>query len=289
MPHDPPTDPDGRAPAAAHAAVEALTRQVAELRRRLEEAEETIRAIREDEVDAFVVSRGEADRVLTLESADRPYRVLVESMQQGALTLSADGTILYSNPRFAALLGRPQDGLAGLALLDLVPEGQRTACASLLREGRVTGAQGEARLRQGRRHDRAGAPGRQPPARRGVGGALRPRDRPDRAQELRAAPARPGGPARERGAAPAGAPRRRGLARSRDRGRPHHGLGRRVSRVFGFGPSDPRELRAVAVGHCTPTTPAGPRPWPATAWSGGVTDADPGRPPAAATCGASTS
>src|SRR3954453_108197 len=105
---------------APHAGVEDLTRQVAELRRRLDEAEETIRAIREDEVDAFVVSHGDADRVLTLESADHPYRVLVESMQQGALTLSADGTILYGNPRFAALLGRSQDGLAGLPLLDLV-------------------------------------------------------------------------------------------------------------------------------------------------------------------------
>src|SRR4051794_11238290 len=131
-------------PPAPYAAVEELAQQVVELRRRLEEAEETIRAIREDEVDAFVVAHGEAERVLTLESADRPYRVLVESMQQGALTLSADGTILYGNPRIAAFLGRPQDGLAGLALLDLVPEEQRPACVSLLREGRVAGAQGEA-------------------------------------------------------------------------------------------------------------------------------------------------
>jgi hypothetical protein len=51
---------------AQHAGVEGLVQEVAELRRRLEEAEETIRAIREDEVDAFVVSQGEADRVLTL-------------------------------------------------------------------------------------------------------------------------------------------------------------------------------------------------------------------------------
>src|SRR4051794_27808306 len=130
-------------PPAPYAAVEELAQQVVELRRRLEEAEETIRAIREDEVDAFVVAHGEAERVLTLESADRPYRVLVESMQQGALTLSADGTILYSNPRFAALLGRPQDELAGLPLLDLVPGEARPACASLIAEGRVGGAQGE--------------------------------------------------------------------------------------------------------------------------------------------------
>jgi len=54
---------DGPGPPAAasapHAALEDLTRQVAELRRRLEEAEETIRAIREDEVDAKMLVPGE--------------------------------------------------------------------------------------------------------------------------------------------------------------------------------------------------------------------------------------
>src|SRR3954447_239048 len=129
MSQEPPMKLDGRGPPAAaserNAVDEAVPRQAPALRRGLREAEWTIRAIREDEVDAFVVSHGEADRVLTLESADRPYRMLVESMQQGALTLSADGTILYGNPRFAALLGRPQDGLVGLTLPDLVPEEQR--------------------------------------------------------------------------------------------------------------------------------------------------------------------
>ena len=76
--------------------------QVAELRRRLEEAEETIRAIREDEVDAFVVSRGEADRVLTLESADRPYRGYVEAMRQAAVTLSRRRHHPLREPRLRA-------------------------------------------------------------------------------------------------------------------------------------------------------------------------------------------
>ena len=153
MVQDPPLDPVGRGPPAStpasHAGVEELARLVADLRRRLAEAEETIRAIREDEVDAFVVARGEAERVLTLETADRPYRVLVESMQQGALTLAADGTILYGNPRIADLLGRPQHGLVGRRLSDLAPAPQRSACDSLLREGLVAGAQGEALLARG--------------------------------------------------------------------------------------------------------------------------------------------
>ena len=54
--------------------------EIAELRLRLEEAEETLRAIREGAVDAFVVSETSGERVYTLEGADRPYRLLVEVM-----------------------------------------------------------------------------------------------------------------------------------------------------------------------------------------------------------------
>jgi signal transduction histidine kinase len=101
---------------AQHAGVEGLVQEVAELRRRLEEAEETIRAIREDEVDAFVVSQGEADRVLTLEAADRPYRRYVEAMRQAAVTLSCEGTILYANRAFAQLVMRPLEAVVGSSI-----------------------------------------------------------------------------------------------------------------------------------------------------------------------------
>lgn len=62
---------------------------------RLEEAENTLRAIGAGEVDAFVVSDGgDAQRVFTLTTADRPYRMFVENMHEGAATLSASGVIL---------------------------------------------------------------------------------------------------------------------------------------------------------------------------------------------------
>jgi hypothetical protein len=65
----------------------------AELRRRLEEAEETIRASQTGAVDALVISEPAGNGIYTLEGAERPYRLLVEEMQQAALTLFADGTI----------------------------------------------------------------------------------------------------------------------------------------------------------------------------------------------------
>jgi PAS domain S-box-containing protein len=88
-----------------------------ELISRLREAEETLQAIRAGEVDAVVVAGPAGQQVYTLENADRPYRVLVEQMQEGAVTLSENGAILYCNKRFATLVGSPHDSIIGLPLI----------------------------------------------------------------------------------------------------------------------------------------------------------------------------
>jgi hypothetical protein len=68
-----------------------------DLRARLSEAEETLRAIRNGEVDALVVHDATPDaQVFTLSSADRPYRMFVEHMRDGAATVSQTGTVLYA-------------------------------------------------------------------------------------------------------------------------------------------------------------------------------------------------
>ncbi len=81
------------------------SRTVQRLRRRLREVEDTLSAIRDGHVDALIVDSPEGDRLYTLRTADQPYRLMVEQMREGALTLSADGTILYCNDRFAQLMG----------------------------------------------------------------------------------------------------------------------------------------------------------------------------------------
>ena len=120
--------------------------EIAELRLRLEEAEETIRAIRSGAVDAFVVEVSDGARVYTLETADRPYRLLVEEMQQGALTLSDDGTIAYCNRRFADLVGRPLEQLTGVAFRVFIPLDARTDYETLLQQGRAGCSQGESHV-----------------------------------------------------------------------------------------------------------------------------------------------
>jgi hypothetical protein len=52
---------------------------------RLEEAEETLRAIRQGEVDALVVQGAQGEQVYTLKGADYAYRVILEEMGEGAI------------------------------------------------------------------------------------------------------------------------------------------------------------------------------------------------------------
>ena len=63
-----------------------------ELRRRLEEAEDLVRALRAGEVDAVFVE-GEREQIYTLETADKPYRMLVEQLPRAAATLTSDKPI----------------------------------------------------------------------------------------------------------------------------------------------------------------------------------------------------
>jgi PAS domain S-box-containing protein len=85
----------------------------AEAVERLREAEETLDAIRSGEVDAVVIGSANGQQVYTLENADRPYRVLVEQMQEGAVTLSDDATVLYCNERFARLIDVEREDVIG--------------------------------------------------------------------------------------------------------------------------------------------------------------------------------
>src|SRR5712672_694404 len=117
----------------------AMRKEMEELRRRLEIAEMTLNAIRSGEADALVISGPDGDRVFTLKGADQPYRVLVETMNEGAVTVTPDGVVLYSNRHFADLLGRPLENVMGASLYDVVPMGEHGKLDALLRQGE-TGA-----------------------------------------------------------------------------------------------------------------------------------------------------
>src|SRR5580704_13561391 len=90
--------------------------QIRDLRARVQELEETFLAIQRGRVDAVVVNGADGDQVFTLQGAEHPYRVMVESMNEGAATLDRDGTILYGNTSFGGILGVPVADIIGTPL-----------------------------------------------------------------------------------------------------------------------------------------------------------------------------
>jgi PAS domain S-box-containing protein len=109
---------------------------------RLAEAEETLRAIYEGEVDALVVHRPEGEQIYTLKGAETPYRLLLEAMNEGAITLSQDGTILYCNSRFAQMAGRPMEQVIGCTCQPCFSADEYTAFQDLLKKAEEDGVQG---------------------------------------------------------------------------------------------------------------------------------------------------
>lgn len=111
---------------------------IEDLRARLADAEETLRAIRHGEVDAVVVQGDTGEQVYTLTSADQPYRDLIEQMQEGAAILTVEGDILYCNRRFAELVGLSLEQVIGASIDQFLASTGRAAKA-MLRAGRGAG------------------------------------------------------------------------------------------------------------------------------------------------------
>ncbi|MDB6169637.1 MAG: Histidine kinase [Verrucomicrobia bacterium] len=84
---------------------------------RLREAQETLDAIQSGAVDAVVVKGAAGSKIYSLTGAEERYRVYVEQMQEGAITASQDGLILYCNQRFAEMVKTPLERVisAGMA------------------------------------------------------------------------------------------------------------------------------------------------------------------------------
>ena len=98
-----------------------------ELKNRLAETEETLRAIQEYMVDAFVVNRESGIRVVTLIESEIPYRMMVELMNEGAVTLIPDGTIFYCNSRFSEMVQTDCEALVGTSFHALIAPEEQSA------------------------------------------------------------------------------------------------------------------------------------------------------------------
>ena len=127
----------------------AKARELAGLRARLAEADETLRAIRTGEVDTVMVAGKEGSQVFTLEGAGHAYRVLIESMNEGALTLTAKGVILYANQCFAKMVKCPLEQVMGSSFRRFLSAADQAALRSLLKRTAKSGSKIQALLHAG--------------------------------------------------------------------------------------------------------------------------------------------
>ncbi|HTA72228.1 MAG TPA: PAS domain-containing sensor histidine kinase [Bryobacteraceae bacterium] len=94
-----------------------------------------------------MVSGRSGERVVTLKGGEPAYRMLVEAMSEGAATLSSDGTVLYSNRKFAEMIRRPLGKVAGMVVPSLIEEKERDRFGALLATVQRGVAKGEFNLR----------------------------------------------------------------------------------------------------------------------------------------------
>jgi two-component system, NarL family, sensor kinase len=136
-------------PASARSAASAPSRELAELRLRLAEAKQTLRAIRTGEVDAVVVAGKHGRRVFTLQGAEHAYRVLIESMNEGALTLTANKVILYANQCFARMVKCPLEQVAGSSIRRFLSAADQATLRPFLKPAAKSGAKIQVLLNAG--------------------------------------------------------------------------------------------------------------------------------------------
>ena len=112
-------------------------REIEELKAELREAREVLAAIRTGAADALVVVRDGKEMIYTLENADKPFRIFLEEMQEGAVTVDPKGLVVYANRRFAELVGAPLESVMGSSFHDLVCTADQALVQNFLRnEGR---------------------------------------------------------------------------------------------------------------------------------------------------------
>jgi PAS domain S-box-containing protein len=123
-----------------------LVEEMHDLRTRLEEAEATLEAIRNGEVDALVAHDERGEHVYALSGSDRFYRQHIEIMSEAAVTLSEEGIVLYCNKRMADLLARPLADVLGSVLRESLPPADRKPFDAVLLEARRAPARAEIRV-----------------------------------------------------------------------------------------------------------------------------------------------
>src|SRR5436189_4396398 len=122
---------------------EELLEELEDLKFQLKEANETLHAIRTGQIDALVVETEDGPQLYTLQSADHTYRVFIEKMKEGAVTLNEHEIILYSNSQFASMVNLPLTEVIGLPFSEFIPVGCMKDFKKLMKSGWRSDSKGE--------------------------------------------------------------------------------------------------------------------------------------------------
>ena len=120
--------------------------EIEKLQTELKEANETIEAIRRGEIDAIVIKGKHGNEVYTLESADHTYRVFLEKMSEGAVTLDERGGVQYSNLSFASMVSLTPALVVAELFQDFVADKDKNYFTHLLEQGWKEDIKGEVLL-----------------------------------------------------------------------------------------------------------------------------------------------
>jgi two-component system CheB/CheR fusion protein len=124
-----------------------LQNEVERLRAELAEANDTLHAIRTGQIDALIVNDESGHSVFTLTSADRAYRLFIEQMIEGAVTLNVEGLVTYSNSQFARMVQRPLPKIMGNYFLDFILDEDIPLFKEFLSKGWTTNVKCDMRLK----------------------------------------------------------------------------------------------------------------------------------------------
>lgn len=127
-------------------ALKELQQEHQSLRIKYEEAVETIAAIQAGSIDAVMIQGPSGPQVFTLLGADYPYRILIETMSEGAVTISQRQDILYCNQRFAEMAELPVEKIIGNPVKEFISASSLQNFISIINEGLHT-SKGEVKLK----------------------------------------------------------------------------------------------------------------------------------------------
>jgi signal transduction histidine kinase len=133
------------------AEIERLLIENSLLRQQLAAAKASVEAIKNGGIDAIVFA-GEQDlKIYSASTADKTYRILVERMNEGAVTLTKDGTILYCNSCFASMVNLPLEKIVGINFKKFITKTFQKRIEALLNESGETSLKEEINLHASRR------------------------------------------------------------------------------------------------------------------------------------------